>query len=390
MAQMDARLDVLKKIGEAYTRHTEELALAGARDAGFPVSIGRLEVKLAADHLATMREEAYMVEGREPYGVVAAILPYDAPSVMVARFGGAAMLGGNVFRASFSSQTPATARLMADILAGTEGLELMVGADNREFGRASIDDPGVRAFFVSGAGAVGEVYRSAIDSFHKIIFAGPGGMPAGLILEDADLDYALDFLTKRAFLNGGQYCTTIKKVVVVAEHFKKTRDAFLEYALSLKVGDPLDPETDIGPIKVGRTRQVMEYCLGEIRGEVLTGSIEGEWVTPFVVEALGVPDIEGFGPLVVLVEAADRRDAFRHVLGTSYGFLIAGFGGFSDGEKKSLEETFGMVHINPDFLFTPLRLPFGGRGKSGWVLTRTAEGVTSKDGALMYAEELVR
>lgn len=390
MREVEARLETLKNIAGIYNKHKEDIALAGVEDAGFPLTIGRLEVELAADHLATMSEEALLVEGKSPYGVVAGILPYDAPSVMIARFGGAAMLGGNVFRSSFSSQTPATARLMADILEGIEGLDLVVGMDNREFGRRAIDDSGVRVFFVSGAGAVGEAYRGAFKSFDKLIFAGPGGMPAGMILEDADIDLALGFVTRRAFINGGQYCTTIKKLVVVKEHYRKAREAVLEYAASLKVGDPLDPETDIGPIRVARTRQVMEHSLKEIEGKVLMGEINGEWVSPFVVEADGVPDIEGFGPLLVLVEVPDRRAAFREVLSTSYGFLVAAFGRVSPQEKRGLEETFGMVHLNPDFLFTPLRLPFGGRGKSGWVLTRTADGVKTKDGALMYAEELVR
>ena len=108
--------------------------------------------------------------GKAPYGTVAAILPYDAPPVMVARVGGAAILGGNQFRFSCSSQTPRTARLFAEVVAGLPGFTAVVGMDNREFGRACVDDPEVRVFFISGGGEVGAAYERASPPLRQALF----------------------------------------------------------------------------------------------------------------------------------------------------------------------------------------------------------------------------
>ena len=126
-----------------------------------------------------------MVAGKAPYGTVAAILPYDAPPVMVARVGGAAILGGNQFRFSCSSQTPRTARLFQEVVAGLPGFTAVVGLDNREFGRACVDDPEVRVFFISGGGEVGAAYDSQALHFDKLFFAGPSGLPPAILFKDA-------------------------------------------------------------------------------------------------------------------------------------------------------------------------------------------------------------
>ena len=95
---------------------------AEAEDIGTPCSAVAMEVDMAVEHLRTMALEVPFVAGKAPYGTVAAILPYDAPPVMVARVGGAAILGGNQFRFSCSSQTPRTARLFAGSGGGLAGL----------------------------------------------------------------------------------------------------------------------------------------------------------------------------------------------------------------------------------------------------------------------------
>ena len=122
-----------------------------------PPSAVAMEVDMAVSHLRTMEVEVSLVAGKAPYGTVAAILPYDAAPVMVARVGGAAILGGNQFRFSCSSQTPRMARLLQEIVAGLPGFTAVVGLDNREFGRQCVNDPAVKVFFISGGGEVGAI-----------------------------------------------------------------------------------------------------------------------------------------------------------------------------------------------------------------------------------------
>ena len=116
------RLEILQKLADRLEQHRDDLMEAEAEDIGTPCTAVAMEVDMAVSHLRTMTLEVPYVEGKAPYGTVAAILPYDAPPVMVARVGGAAILGGNQFRFSCSSQTPRTARLFAGNRGGLAGL----------------------------------------------------------------------------------------------------------------------------------------------------------------------------------------------------------------------------------------------------------------------------
>jgi hypothetical protein len=99
---------------------------------------------------------------------VAAIFPYDAAPVMLARVGGAALLGGNRFRFSCSSQTPRTAAVLREIVAPFPDIELTTGLSNRDFGRQAVLDPEVRVLFISGGGQVGAAYQAEAARFDKL------------------------------------------------------------------------------------------------------------------------------------------------------------------------------------------------------------------------------
>lgn len=380
-------------LADALEQHTTELLEAAALDAGFPVKITEMEVRLAVEHLRTMAEEIGLVENGKPYGTVAAIFPYDAPTIMLARLGGAALLTGNRLRFSFSSQTPRTASILAEICEPVDSFEPVVGQDNREFGRRCVEDETVRVQFISGASQVGEVYRRQHEAFDKLFFAGPGGMPAAMVFADADVQHASRFIARRAFINGGQYCTTLKKAFIHRDLYPTVRDQILEHVARITVGDPFDATTDIGPIRVERTRLILQKALEKLPdARKLTGSIEGEWVRPLVLEVkdLEIPDLEMFGPFLALQPFDDHRRVVQHLTSTRYGFLLAFFGTPSSEARDQFYANFGMVHDNPDFLFTPLRLPFGGKKQSGWILERNGNTWLERDGAFLYGKELIR
>ena len=110
-----ARLDQIRRLADAIDRHKTDLMEAAAYDAGFPVTITSIEVELSVDHLRTMDKEIPWVENGRSYGTVATIFPYDAPTVVLARLGGSALLTGNTLRFSLSSQTPRSASVLAEI-----------------------------------------------------------------------------------------------------------------------------------------------------------------------------------------------------------------------------------------------------------------------------------
>jgi len=104
--ELPERIQTLHQLGERLASYRRLLVEAAGADVGTPCTIAGMEVDLAVRHLLTMEEEAFRVQGKAPYGVVAAIFPYDAAPVMLARLGGAVLLGGNSLRFSCSSQTP--------------------------------------------------------------------------------------------------------------------------------------------------------------------------------------------------------------------------------------------------------------------------------------------
>ncbi len=390
--ELETRLRLLGRLGEGLAERREELVAAAGEDTGTPCRIAALEVDLAVEHLKTMAVEVPYVEGKAPYGFVAAIFPYDAPAIMLARVGGAALLGGNRFLYSCSSQTPRTARLLAEVVAPFREIRAVTGVDNRRFGEQCVADPEVRVLFISGGGEVGAMYAGAARAFDKVFFAGPSGLPPMIFFQDAPLKDAAKFLVNRAFINGGQYCTTLKRAYIHREIYPEAQKLILEQMAQIKVGDPRDPATWIGPIRVARTRQLLDRALAALQDPhfLVPFRRQGEWQGPFLVETPEPPEVELFGPFLALVQAESDAAAVAMVLQSRYPFLVSFFGTPPVGAREALVATFGMVYDNPDFFFTPLRLPFGGKGASGWILERTDSELRRRDGAFIYSAELVR
>jgi succinate-semialdehyde dehydrogenase/glutarate-semialdehyde dehydrogenase len=123
---------------------------------------------------------------------------------------------------------------------------------------------------------------------------------------------------------------------------------------------------------------------------VFSGKINSEWIDPWVLEAETIPDLELFGPVLVLKPFRHPEEAVHDLIQTRYGFLLAFFGSPPAGGEALFHEHFGMVFDAPDFLFMPLRLPFGGKKASGWILERRGDGWAERDGAFIYSRELAQ
>jgi acyl-CoA reductase-like NAD-dependent aldehyde dehydrogenase len=386
------RLAVLHELAERLVRHRDDLMAAEGEDIGTPCTAAAMEVDMSIEHLRTMAQEVPFVAGKAPYGIVAAILPYDAPPVMVARVGGAAILGGNQFRFSFSSQTPRTARLFQEVVAGLPGFTAVAGMDNREFGRVCVEDSQVRVFFISGGGEVGAAYNKQARRFDKLFFAGPSGLPPVILFKDAPLIKAVEFVVRRAFINGGQYCTTLKRAYIHREIYGRVKEMILARMPEVQVGDPRDPRTRIGPIKVERTRKLLDRALAALPDShfLMPPRRDREWQGPFLLETFDPPDTELFGPFLALAPVASDEAAVAQVVKSRYPFLVAWFGTPPPGTQDALIKKFGMTYDNPEFIFTPLRLPFGGKGESGWIIENLDGKLVKRDGAFIYSAELVK
>ena len=394
MKEAEDRLKQILELAQRLENRKSDLQAAAAADAGFPVSVTEMEVNLAVSYLRTMEEEIPWIENGRPYGAVAAIFPYDGPVIMLARLGGAALITGNRLRFSFSSQTPRSAGLMAEICKSVRALDPVVGMNNSEFGDQCVKDHAVRVLFISGGSEVGEAYRGRREAFDKLFFAGPGGMPAAVVFQDAEVEKASRFITRRAFANGGQYCTTIKKALIHRSLYDAVRDRVLEMTAQLRVGDPLDPDTNIGPIRVQRTRLILERTIQRCsQARLLCGKVDSETVHPVILEAQSdwtIPDLELFGPFLLLKPFEDPDRVVHELIATRYGFLLCFFGSTTGDYLRLFRENYGMVYDNPDHLFIPPRTPFGGKKESGWIIERLDDRWITRDGGFHYSRELVR
>jgi acyl-CoA reductase-like NAD-dependent aldehyde dehydrogenase len=282
--------------------------------------------------------------------------------------------------------------VVSEVIAPFPEMVLVTGMSNKDFGRQAVLDPEVRVLFISGGGDVGAIYAGEAAHFDKVFFAGPSGLPPAIIFRDAPLEGAVNFVVRRAFLNGGQYCTTLKRVYIHQEVYQSVKELILKLMPEIKLGDPKDPQTWIGPLKVERTRLLLDRALAALENPrfLLEHRRAGEWQGPFLVEVARPPDVELFGPFLALVQVQSDAEAVSRVLRSRYPFLVAWFGTPPPGAKEDLTKTFGMTYDNPDFLFTPLRLPFGGKGESGWIIENHVGAFTKRDGAFSYSAELVR
>jgi succinate-semialdehyde dehydrogenase/glutarate-semialdehyde dehydrogenase len=390
--ELATRIETLRHLGDRLAARRHELIEAAGEDIGTPCSVAGMEVDLGVEHLLTMAEEIPHVQGKAPYGTVAAVFPYDAVPVMLARVGGAALLGGNRFRFSCSSQTPRSAAVVREVVAPFPDIELVTDMSNKDFGLQAVSDPDVRVFFISGGGEVGAIYEAEAAHFDKVFFAGPSGLPPAIIFRDAPLERAANFVVRRAYLNGGQYCTTTKRVYIHQDIYQEVKALILEIMPEIKVGDPSDPNTWIGPIKVERTRVLLDRALAALNQPhfLWEHRREGEWQGPFLMEVADPPDTELFGPFLALVKVDSDAAAVSRVQQSRYPFLVTWFGTPPPGAGETLTATFGMTYDNPDFIFTPLRLPFGGKGASGLIIENHGGAFTKRDGAFIYSAELVR
>ena len=389
--EISARLNLLTSLADFLAKHQETLVAAAGQDIGTPCRVAAIEVQLAVEHLRTMVQDVPYVVHKFPYGTVAAIFPYDAVPVMLGRVGGAAVLGGNTFQFSLSSQTPRSAEIIAELLRPFPLFQPNSGQDNRQFGAACVADPAVQVLFISGCGEVGRLYKARANSFAKLFFAGPSGMPAAIIAADADVETAGRYLVRRAFINGGQYCTTIKKAYIAAPRYDAVKSALLDFLPDIRVGEPGDPEVWIGPIKVQRTRRLIQEALRRLDSPrfLQPPDLAGEFIRPIICEVDDVPDLEMFGPFLALIKVADAADAISRAVHTRYPFAASLFGSAPPKALELLQQTFGMVYLNPDFTFTPLRLPFGGKKDSGWILEKKGDQMIRREGAFIYSAELV-
>jgi succinate-semialdehyde dehydrogenase/glutarate-semialdehyde dehydrogenase len=371
-----------------------DFAALMAREMGKPVRDGAAEAKkcaTACDYFAEHAERfladlPVQTEARasfvafKPLGVVLAVMPWNFPFWQVFRFAAPGLMAGNAGLLKHASNVPGCALAIEGVFrrAGfPENLfrTLLIGSGQVD---AVIAHPKVAAVTLTGSGPAGRAVAAKAGSVLKKTVLELGGSDPYLVLEDADLDVAADVCTKARLVNSGQSCIAGKRFLVV----EAVRAAFLERFVARmrasKMGDPIDPSTEIGPqarvdLRDTLQRQVDESVAAGARC-LLGGTIPdrpGAWYPPTVLTDVrpGMPafDEEVFGPVAAVVAVHDEADAIR--LANQSEFGLGGGVITRDVERgkriaaESIES--GAVFVN-DAVRSDPRLPFGGVKESGY------------------------
>ena len=388
------RAEILVRVAGYLGRRHEEVAQTICAEAGKPLKAARVEVSramstytYAAVEARTLAGEMVPMDGsqagagklaftlRRPIGIVGAISPFNFPLNLVAHKIAPALAAGCAVVLKPAAQTPLSALLLGEL--ETEAglppgwLNVVVGPA-AEIGDVLVEDERVKLITFTGSSGVGWKLRERAP--RKRVNLELGNATPVIVAADADLDDVAARLATNAFSFAGQSCISVQRIYVERPALDGLLERFLPKVEALRVGDPADEETDVGPLIDRDARDRVLEWIEEARAagaEVLAGGgLDGELVQPTVIANAG-PDLqvscrEVFGP-VCTVNAYDTLDeAIELANGTAYGLQAGIFTASSKAALAAAERLeFGGVTINEAPTFRADQMPYGGVKDSG-------------------------
>jgi acyl-CoA reductase-like NAD-dependent aldehyde dehydrogenase len=386
--QPGERADLMRAIATRIRERSDELARLEARNVGKPIGDARGEVAMVAsvfDYYAGAPErllgDTIPVAGgvdftfREPLGVVGLITPWNFPLPIAAWKVGPALAAGNTIVLKPAELTPLTALELERIVveAGVpEGVFNVVVGKGRVVGERIVEHPDVAKVAFTGSTEVGRRIAARAAETIKRVTLELGGKSANVIFADADLEQAAAAAPMAVFGNAGQDCCARSRILVERSALDRFMSSLEEAVEAIRVGDPLDDSTEMGPlISDGQRDTVSSYVNGDapvaIRGSAPDGP--GYWYPPTVLCPVSNDDRaareEIFGPVACVIPFRDEEEAIRLANDTIYG--LSGSIWTRDGAKAlrvARAVDTGVLSINSN---TSVRVstPFGGFKQSG-------------------------
>jgi acyl-CoA reductase-like NAD-dependent aldehyde dehydrogenase len=389
-----ARAAVLDAAASSAAERRDEFARMIALELGKPVKDGRAEMDRVADTLAVCAAEARQLGGevlpvagwprgvgnlaltyRAPAGVALAITPFNAPANLLAHKLGASFAAGNTTIVKAPPQAPAVSAALVDLLvtAGMPASAVQLLHGGGDVGDALCRAPEVNVVSFTGSVATGAAVARAAGA--KRLVLELGGNAATIVCEDADVAEAARVCARTGYSNSGQSCISVQRVYVHRSRFSEFVDALTAEVAKLKVGDPLDPDTDVGSmVDDEAAHRVVSWTAQAVAGGAkvtLGGTRDGATVAPTIVVGpppdASVVTEEVFGALVAVLPYADFDEVIAACNASRYG-LQAGLFTRDLGRVITAwrELQVGGLVVNGSSNFRLDHVPFGGVKDSGF------------------------
>ncbi|MBI1809195.1 MAG: NAD-dependent succinate-semialdehyde dehydrogenase [Gemmatimonadetes bacterium] len=392
-ATIAERTALLHGVADALERDRERLAALATLEMGKTVQAARDEVAkcafacryYAAHAEPLLAPEPLHIDGADavlhfqPLGVLLAVMPWNFPFWQVVRAAAPAILAGNVVVLKHASNVPQCALALEALVAGAGAppgvfQTLLVSAARTG---AIVEDARVAAVTLTGSEAAGRDVAAHAGRAIKKTVLELGGSDPFVVLADADLALAASNAVKGRMINNGQSCIAAKRFIVVEAVADEFESRFIEFVRALRVGDPMDPATDVGPLA---TRQIRDELASQVERSVRAGARlavgggpvagPGFFYAPTVLTGvpLDAPALteELFGPVAPVVRVRDTDEAIARANATAFGLGASVWtrsGALADRATDEIDA--GMVFVNTIVASDP-RFPFGGVKASGY------------------------
>jgi succinate-semialdehyde dehydrogenase/glutarate-semialdehyde dehydrogenase len=409
-ADWSRRTALLEAVADELTTRRDQLAALMIDEMGKPVREALAEVdkcawtaRFYAEHAQAFLADRVVTSpaarswvGYEPLGVVLAVMPWNFPFWQVVRFAAPALAAGNTALLKHAPSVTGCALAAQEVVrAAAEAVDappelfttlLVDEAEVAEISARIIEHPLVAAVTLTGSERAGTSVAAVAARALKKTVLELGGSDPFVVLDDADVALAAPMAVRSRFLNSGQSCLAAKRFIVaeaVAEEFTRR---FAEAAAALRIGDPHDPATEVGPLARVEQADALQRQVDEsvaAGATLLTGGkrVAGDGVFfPPTVLADVTPDMvvfreETFGPVAAVVRAADDEEAARLADDSRYGL---GASVWSADVERALAVgrriTSGALFVNA-VVASDARLPFGGTRRSGYGRELSEEGI---------------
>jgi len=393
------RADILLRVAHLLETRKEDLAQTMVREMGKVLKEARGDVQEAIDMAKFMAGEGRRLMGqtvpselpnkfamavRQPVGVVGVITPWNFPVAIPSWKIFPALVAGNTVVFKPATDTPLCALRLVEILeeAGLPpGVVNFVTGSGSKVGMALVEDPRVRAISITGSTEVGRRVAGRCGELMKRISCELGGKNAICVMDDADMELAVEGALWGGFGTTGQRCTAASRVIVHRKRYDEFTKLFVERCKELKLGFGLNPDVTVGPIvNKAQLESVHEYVeIGKKEGAKLAfgGNVlsEGEFAkgcfhepTVFidVKPTMRIAQEEIFGPVVAVIPVDSFEEMLEVANGTEYGLSLSMYTRDVNRAFKAMEELeSGIVYINAPTIGAEIQLPFGGIKQTG-------------------------